>query len=67
MVDKILDKKCLVNLTLREFELIWRSIERFTRSAEYHKYTQPAKDNVIKLKEKIEVLLTKEGVLREID
>jgi len=64
MGDNIMDKECLVNLTVRELELTWRSIERFTRSAEYHKYTQPAKDDVAKLIEKIEVLLTKEGVLR---
>ncbi|MBA7578159.1 hypothetical protein ES708_20021 [subsurface metagenome] len=64
MGDNIMDKKCGVNLTVRELELAWRSIERFTRSAEYRKYTQPAKDDVVKLIEKIEVLLRREGVLR---
>ena len=62
-----MDKECLVNLTVKELELTWRSIERFTKSAEYRKYTQPAKDDIVKLIEKIEVLLIKEGVLREID
>jgi len=66
MGDKILDKECLVNLTVRELLLTWRSIDRFTRSAEYHKYTKPAKDDIVKLIGKIGVLLRKNKVFKEV-
>jgi len=64
MADNIMDKECPVNLTIRELELAWRSFDRFIKSAEYNKCSQTTKDNFVKLIEKIEALLIKEGVLK---